>query len=74
MNGILSTRVKPRWGVEFYEDETGCPVRDFLDGLDRFQRPKVLATIKLLEEQGPTLPFPYSSQIRGKLLERHQED
>ena len=69
MNGILSPRVKPRWGVEFYEDETSCPVRDFLDGLDKFQRPKVLAAIKLLEEQGPTLPFPYSSQIRGKLRE-----
>ena len=25
--------------------------------------------IRLLEEQGPTLPFPYSSQIRGKLRE-----
>ncbi len=25
--------------------------------------------IQLLEEQGPTLPFPYSSQIRGRLRE-----
>lgn len=59
----------PRWDVEFYEGETGCPVRDFLDGLERHQRAKVLAVIRLLEEQGPTLPFPYSSQIRGKLRE-----
>jgi hypothetical protein len=25
--------------------------------------------IRLLEEQGPTLPFPYSSQVRDKLRE-----
>ena len=25
--------------------------------------------IRLLEEQGPTLPFPYSSQVRGKIRE-----
>jgi hypothetical protein len=29
----------------------------------------VLALIRLLEEQGPSLPFPYSSQVRGKLRE-----
>jgi phage-related protein len=57
------------WNVEFYEADEGCPVRGFLDGLGREQRAKVLALIHLLVEQGPTLPFPYSSQIRGKLRE-----
>ena len=57
------------WNVGFYEDAEGCPVREFLDGLEREPRAKVLALIRLLEEQGPTLPFPYSSQIRGKLRE-----
>jgi len=28
-----------------------------------------LAVIKLLEELGPTLPFPYSGQVEGKLRE-----
>lgn len=28
-----------------------------------------MAVIALLAEQGPTLPFPYSSQIRGKIRE-----
>ncbi|PYM81566.1 MAG: hypothetical protein DME13_19790 [Candidatus Rokuibacteriota bacterium] len=32
-------------------------------------RAKLLAVIKLLEELGPTLPFPYSSQVEGKLRE-----
>jgi hypothetical protein len=58
------------WLVEFYASRTeGCPVRGFLLGLDVPRRAKLVAIIRLLEEQGPTLPFPYSSQIRGKLRE-----
>jgi hypothetical protein len=60
----------PLWQVEFYEHEgEGCPVRDFLNALDKSPRAKVLALIRLLAEQGPTLPFPYSSQVRGKIRE-----
>lgn len=44
-------------------------VEIFLDALDKKRRGKVLALIRLLEEQGPTLPFPYSSQVRGKIRE-----
>ena len=56
--------------MEFYEsDEDGCPVQEFLDRLDKRRRAKLLAIIKLLEEEGPTPPFPYSSQVRGKLRE-----
>jgi phage-related protein len=58
------------WQVEFYErDNGGCPVEDFLNGLDKAPRAKVLALIQLLAEQGPNLPFPYSSQVRGKIRE-----
>jgi hypothetical protein len=58
------------WPIKFYESpDEGCPVREFLDGLDKPRRSKVLALIKLLEELGPALPFPYSSQLRGKLRE-----
>lgn len=60
----------PPWSVEFFEDDDdGCPVQDFLDDLDKPRRAKVVAIIALLAEQGPTLPFPYSSQVRGKLRE-----
>lgn len=41
----------------------------FFDALDNKRRAKVLAMIRLLEEQGPTLPFPYSSQVQGKIRE-----
>jgi phage-related protein len=62
--------VTPPWSVEFFEDdEDRCPVRDFLDDLDKPRRAKVVALIALLAEQGPNLPFPYSSQVRGKIRE-----
>ncbi|MGH7486733.1 MAG: type II toxin-antitoxin system RelE/ParE family toxin [bacterium] len=58
------------WQVEFYERvDGGCPVEDFLNGLDRPARAKVLGLIQFLADQGPTLPFPYSSQVRGKIRE-----
>jgi hypothetical protein len=58
------------WGVDFYEEEDGsAPVQDFLDNLTRPQKAKALALIKLLEEQGTNLPFPYSSRVRGPLRE-----
>ena len=57
------------WTVEFFEEEEQCPVREFLEDLEVPRRAKLLAVIKLLEEFGPTLPFPYSSQVDGKLRE-----
>ena len=60
----------PPWTVELYEnDEGGCPVREFLEALDKPGRAKVVAIIALLAERGPTLPFPYSSQVKGKIRE-----
>lgn len=59
-----------RWQVDFYEDSDGsAPVEDFLNSLPQPARAKGMAIIKLLEEQGATLPFPYSSQVRGHLRE-----
>jgi phage-related protein len=58
------------WSVELYESaQAGCPVREFLDGLGKLRRAKVLAVIALLGKEGPNLPFPYSSQVRGKIRE-----
>lgn len=54
--------VAKSWIVEFYESRVeGCPVREFLLALDKPQRAKLVALIRLLEERGPVLPFPYSS-------------
>lgn len=55
---------------EFYQDEEGNePVKDFLLFLDAKRRGKLLQIIQILSEFGPTLPFPYSSQVEGKIRE-----
>src|SRR5712692_8834721 len=58
------------WQVEFFTDERGeAPVEEYLASLPVQHRAKMLALIKMLEQEGPSLPFPYSSQVRGKLRE-----
>jgi hypothetical protein len=58
------------WQVDFYvEDDDRAPVEEFLDSLPERVRAKALAVIKLLEKEGPRLPFPYSSQVEGQLRE-----
>ena len=58
------------WTVDFYADADGnTPVEVFLDGLPKKHRAKLLGLIAKLKEHGPTLPFPYSSQVDGRLRE-----
>jgi phage-related protein len=58
------------WEIDFYQAEDGSfPVRKWLDGLPENVRGKVIARIDLLKQGGPTLDFPYTSQIEGKLRE-----
>ncbi|MBI3988989.1 MAG: type II toxin-antitoxin system RelE/ParE family toxin [candidate division NC10 bacterium] len=58
------------WPIEFYETLEGSrPVEEFLRGLPRTQAAKVNAVITLLSKRGPTLGFPHSSQVIGKLRE-----
>ena len=48
------------WEVE-YTDE----FEEWWDGLSDAEQEDVAACVMLLERKGPTLPFPYSSDIRG---------
>lgn len=48
------------WEVE-YTDEFEA----WWDGLSEAEQEDVAAYVMLLEKKGPTLPFPYSSDIRG---------
>lgn len=58
------------WNVEFYRDDRGNrPVEKFLEGLPAGHLGKVLQVLQMLEERGPNLPFPYSSQVEGRLRE-----
>jgi hypothetical protein len=55
------------WQVDFFLDGHGdAPVEEYLTGLPVEHRAKLMALIKMLEQEGPSLPFPYSSQARGK--------
>ena len=58
------------WRVEFFVDERGhAPIEDFFASLPVEHRAKLLALVRMLEHEGPSLPFPYCSQIHGKLRE-----
>jgi len=48
------------WKVE-YTDEFG----EWWDSLNESEQDDTAATVGLLEEKGPSLPFPYSSGIEG---------
>ena len=48
------------WEVE-YTDE----FEEWWDGLSEAEQEDVAAYVTLLEKKGPTLPYPYSSDIRG---------
>ncbi len=48
------------WEVE-YTDEFG----KWWDTLDEQEQDSVAVAVSLLERRGPTLPYPYSSQIQG---------
>jgi phage-related protein len=58
------------WKVDFYQQPDGAaPVETFLEGLSVERRAKALALIQELRRQGPALPFPYSSQVEGRIRE-----
>jgi phage-related protein len=58
------------WKIGFFaEDDGSFPVRKWLDALPQGVRGKVIARIDLLKKGGPTLDYPYTSQIEGKLRE-----
>jgi hypothetical protein len=59
-----------RWVIEFFRLADGSePVKKWLDDLPDEVRAKVLARIDLMAEHGPSLDYPYTSQIEGPLRE-----
>jgi hypothetical protein len=56
------------WDVE-YTDEFG----DWWARLTEVQQDRIAATVRLLATHGPSLPFPYSSGVRGSRHEHMRE-
>ena len=56
--------------VDFYVDAQGiAPVERFLDSLRPETESKGSCHHKILRSQGVAVPFPYSSQVKGKIRE-----
>lgn len=59
-----------KFKVDYYKKEDGsCPVREFLDSLDKKMRAKLLRTIMLLEENGSELRAPHSKALEDGIFE-----
>ncbi len=56
------------WDIE-YTDEFG----DWWNTLTVDQQDDLVSVVKLLEEKGPQLPFPYSSSVKGSKLSHMRE-
>jgi hypothetical protein len=66
----MSSPAPEVWKIDFYTGDDGSlPVRAWLDTVPKDVRGKVLGRIELLRTGGPTLDYPYTSQIEGKLRE-----
>ena len=56
--------------VVFYDTPNGTlPARDFLDGLDKKMRAKMLHTIAILQEFGVETRLPYSEHLEDGIFE-----
>ncbi len=58
------------WQVDDYRTPAGGrPVKDFLEGLSKAAKPKVYATLAMLEEQGNRLEMPKSKPMGAGVYE-----
>lgn len=56
--------------VLLYQTKAGAtPVQEFLDGLSKKDRGKVLAAVDYLGQEGPALRRPHVAHVQGKLWE-----
>lgn len=56
--------------IELYENEnSSCPVKEFIDSLDIKMKARVFRTIELLEKYGNQLRLPYSKSLGDGIFE-----
>lgn len=59
-----------RFTVEFYESRNGfVPVEEFLNGLDKKMRAKLLGLMQILQDYGNELREPYSKHLEDGIFE-----
>lgn len=60
----------PQFEIDMFHQENGdCPVKDFLDSLDKKMRAKLLKELETLEEYGSALREPYSKALDDGIFE-----
>lgn len=60
----------PTWGIGHYRTPGGArPVHDFIEGLSKTARPKVLAALAMMEQHGNRLGLPLSRAMGQGLYE-----
>lgn len=58
------------FNINFFSLDNGdCPIKEYLDSLDKKMRAKILWTIGLLEANGNTLGMPYSEHLDDGIFE-----
>jgi phage-related protein len=58
------------WSVDFFkENDETLPVREWMLAQPKEVRAKLLARVQMLREHGPSLDFPFTSQIQGRMRE-----
>ena len=61
--------MKKEWKIIFYEDEKGCPVKDFINELNEKKQKKIIALIKYLNKIGIELKRPYCDTLKDGIHE-----
>ena len=60
----------PQFEIDMFHRENGdCPVKDFLDSLDKKMRAKLLKELETLEEYGSALREPHSKALDDGIFE-----
>lgn len=62
--------MEKKWHILFCDEvELACPVTEFINQCRPEHQVKMLRILSLLEEQGPTMPRPYSDILRDGIHE-----
>lgn len=62
--------MEQKWWILFCDEvEHACPVTQFINAIEPRHQVKVLRLLSLLEQQGPTLPRPYSDLLHSGIHE-----
>ncbi len=67
---MVKKQMDRKWQILFCDEiENACPVTQFINTIQPKHQVKVLRLLSVLEEQGPTMPRPYSDILHDGIHE-----